>query len=161
MRKLSLHIKPVQTAERNLFLAQPSLLVYIQGMDGKKPLLLRLLLIAIMVLQPVVSAHAMTAMDHDPGSAASPAMHDHEMDHGSMHQTTDEDAASASAGDCCTSNATCPMAACPMSACSAALFTDSISVLKMEITLGLPPYQSSWASISLPTETRPPRSLLG
>ncbi len=130
-------------------------------MKGNKPLLLRLLLIAIMVLQPVVSAYAMAAMDHNPGDAASQAMQDHEMDHGVMQQAMDEDALSTSMEDCCTSNAACLMAACPMTACSAALFMDTISALKIEITSVVPAYQLSWAGISLPTEIRPPRSLLG
>ena len=123
-------------------------------MNGKKPLLLRLLLIAIMVLQPAVSAYAMTAMDHNPGDASSTTIHDHEMDHGAMQHTMDENASSASVEDCCASNA-----ACLMATCSAALFMGAISVLKIEITLVVPAYQLSWTGISLSTEIRPPRLL--
>jgi len=130
-------------------------------MKGNKPLLLKLLLIAIMVLQPVVSAYAMATMDHNPHGAASQAMPDHGMDHGAMQQAMDEDALSISMEDCCDSNTACLMAGCPMSACSAMLFMNAISALKIEIALAVPAYQPSWAGVSLPTEIRPPRSLLG
>ncbi|MCF6355580.1 MAG: hypothetical protein L3J26_10865 [Candidatus Polarisedimenticolaceae bacterium] len=132
-------------------------------MKGNKLLLLRLLLIAIMVLQPAVSAYAMTAMDHNPGDAAPPAMQDHKMGHDAMHQGMDNNAPSASMEreGCCTSDEACTMAACPMSACSTMLFTNAISVSKIKIALTTPTYQPSWVGISLPTEIRPPRSPLG
>ncbi len=132
-------------------------------MEGNRLLLLRLLLIAVMVLQPTVGAYAMTAMNHSPGDAAVPAMQDHKMNHDAMHQSMDDEAAlsaSMKMEGCCTSDEACTMAACPMSACSTTLFPNAISVSKITITLSTPAYQLSWAGISLPTEPRPPRTPL-
>ncbi len=136
-------------------------------MEGNRLLLLRLLLIAVMVLQPTVGAYAMTAMNHNPGDAAAPAMQDHKMNHDAMHQGMDMDESALSSASmkmeegCCTSDEACTMAACPMSACSTTLFPNTISVSKITITLSTPVYQLSWAGISLPTEPRPPRTPLG
>ncbi len=127
---------------------------------GKKNLtLLKILLIAIMMFQPAVSAYAMATMDHNPGRLISQPMSDHEMpghkmDHGTMHQTMDENTPPVAMGDCCASNATCSMMAC-----SVALLQNPISVTTVATSLVVPAYQISWVGIPQPTEIRPPRNI--
>ncbi len=136
-------------------------------MKGIKRRLLRLLLIAIMALQPAVSVYAMAEMTHNPERVPQ-AMAEHQMAHEAMHHDTDNtDKKHASASGsmeeegCCGSGEACTMAACPMSACSAALITTPLSISETAITLATPTQQLFWAGISLPTEIRPPRRPLG
>ncbi len=133
-------------------------------MKGIKRRLLRLLLIAIMALQPAVSVYAMAEMTHNP-EAAPQAMPEHQTAHEAMHHGMDEKHASPSGPmeeeGCCGSGEACTMAACPMSACSAALITTPLSISETTITLATPTQQLFWAGISLPTEIRPPRHPLG
>ncbi len=118
-----------------------------ESMKEKKQILLRVLLSAIMVLQPVVGAYAMAGMDHYQGDVASNTMFDHEMGH-----AMNKDARAGSQEDCCTSNAVCLM-----SACNAELFMASIAILNIDIIFSISTYQFSWADILLPAEIRPPR----
>ncbi len=129
--------------------------IYIRFMSRKNLTLLKMLLVAVMVFQPVVSAYAMATMGHASSSVTTQAMLDHKMDHGMMRQTMGENASPASMGDCCASSATCPMMAC-----SVALLQDALSVATITTSLVIPAYQISWAGISLPTEIRPPRNIL-
>jgi len=124
-------------------------------MSKKNLTLLKILLIAIMVFQPAVSAYAMATMDHSPSSAISQTTPDHKMDHGAMHQAMNEEASPVSMDECCASNATCSMMSC-----SVALPQNAISMAMVETTSVVLAYQISWAGISLPTEIRPPRNTL-
>ncbi|VAX10946.1 hypothetical protein MNBD_GAMMA26-1779 [hydrothermal vent metagenome] len=124
-------------------------------MRNKNLTLLKILLIAIMVFQPAVSADAMTAMDHSQNGVASKAMSEHKMDHGAMHQAMNEDAFPVSMEDCCASNATCSMMSC-----SVALPQNPISIAIVTTSLVTPAYQISWVGILQPTEIRPPRNTL-
>ncbi len=98
--------------------------------------LLKILLIAIMVFQPAVSAYAMTAMHHSPSRVISQAMPDHEMVHGVMHQAMNKDASSVSTDGCCTST-------CSMMSCSVALLQNPLPVTVVEITSVVLAYQIS------------------
>jgi len=124
-------------------------------MSRKSLTLLRILLIAIMVIQPAVSAYAMAAMSHSPNSTPSQAMPDHKMGHGAAHQATDEETSSVSMENCCASNATCSMMSC-----NVALLQNITLAVTSETTSVVLAYQVAWVGISLPTEIKPPRNTL-
>jgi len=133
-------------------------------MNGKNPLLLKLLLIAIMVLQPVGAAFSMSMMSHHLSAAfdmdhrAGMMEHDDrqhageqaaQLDHAGLNADADTD-------DCCASSA-----ACPMASCGAVLFMNPISIPKTEMVSTYSSIDLSWGGVLLPTEIRPPRSHLG
>ncbi len=124
-------------------------------MSRKGLTLLRILLIAIMVIMPAVSAYAMAAMDHSPSSISSQAMPDHKMDHGAVHQAMSEEASSVSMEECCASHATCSMMSC-----SVALLQNTTLAVTSGTTSVALVYQVAWVGISLPTEIKPPRNTI-
>jgi hypothetical protein len=131
-------------------------------MNGKRSLMIKLLLITIMVLQPVGAAFSMTMMSHHMSSASDMGKHIGMMDHGDR-QTADGLGAhldhsdiSTEADDCCMSTA-----ACLMASCGAVLFSNTVSIPKVEKVSIYSSIDLSLVGISVPTELRPPRNLIG
>ena len=128
-------------------------------MNEKRRLLLKLLLIAIMVLQPVGAVFSMSMMNHHMGAMTAMAPSSNMMNHGDMHHATESAHPAdlnADPDDCCASSS-----ACSMASCGAVLFMNTISLPTVEMASIYFSSDHSWAGISLPTDIRPPRSHLG
>lgn len=114
----------------------------------------KLLLIITMVIQPVMFSYAMASMDHShqaPSSLAHEQTGDHAMNEG-MADTHDQNAHE---GDSALDNC------CNTAACSPASVMSVITVPYVPKSQYIVSAASTLRSIDLPTEIKPPRSLLG
>jgi len=126
-------------------------------MNEKRRLLLKLMLIAIMVFQPMGAAFSMTMMSHHMGAMPDMAAVSNVMDHATESVATlDHTHLNADSDDCCASSTVCSMASC-----GAVLFMNAIALPAVEMDSIYFSSDHSWACILLPTDIRPPRSHLG
>jgi len=121
--------------------------------------LLKLLLLITLVVEPVMFSYAMAGMGHHHGANNSMAAeyglhfqssmsHDMAMPDDSSHQQHDK--VKTAMNDCCSTPACCPAVVSG--------FVLPVNDVFSETYL---PLNVSWAGIVLPSEIKPPRSLLG
>ena len=107
-----------------------------------------------MVIQPVAITHAMASMDHSQHQASFANKQSHDGHH-EMHQDVadvqlDESTSNSDLNDCCNTSACCPAA---------------LVVIGTLERMPVPEYSTylhiSWEGVILPSEIKPPQSLLG
>ena len=126
--------------------------LYMANINAK--IVFKLLLIVTMVIQPVAITHAMASMDHSQHQAsfANKQSHDghHVMNQDIPDAQHDESTGNSDMNNCCNTAACCPAAL--------------VDITTLERT-PVPEYSThlhiSWEGVILPSEIKPPQSLLG